>query len=107
VNHVDIVLEGDSNDVVLSQVGSNRTHALSNHITLVTLVSMSIHPVFVRVNGDCRHGQLVSGSKDSNSDFTSVGNEDFFERSSCTGLLLSQARDAVDQRVNARCGCKV
>jgi hypothetical protein len=95
VNHVDTVLKSDSDDIILSEISSNWSHTLSDHITLIRLVSMSVHPVLVRVDGDSRHCQLVCSSENSNSDFTTVGNEDLLERTGGTSLLLSQAGDAI------------
>jgi hypothetical protein len=37
MDHVDIVLESDADDVVLSKIGTNRSAALSNDVCLVRL----------------------------------------------------------------------
>lgn len=78
MDHVDIVLQGDPDDIILSEISSYRSHSFSNEITLVTLVSMSVHPILVRVDGNGGHGQFVGSSENSDSDFTTVGNEDLF-----------------------------
>lgn len=93
MDHVYIVLEGDTYNVILGEVGSHRGHAFTDHITLVTLVSVGVHPVLVRVDGDCRHGKFVRGSEDSDGDFTSVGNKHLLQGTGSSSLLLSQTRD--------------
>lgn len=37
MNHVNTVLQGDSNDVVLGEVGANRRQALPDTISLIRL----------------------------------------------------------------------
>jgi hypothetical protein len=96
MDHVYIVLEGDTDNVVLSEIGSDWGHSLSDHVTFVTLVSVGIHSILVRVDGDCGHGQFMGGSEDSNGNFTSIGDEHLLQGASSTSLLPSQARDPGD-----------
>lgn len=93
MNHVDSVLESDPDDVVLSEVGSDRGEALSNLVGFIGLkvvmrgkasarelerrrregethlVSMSSEPILVRVDGNRGHSELMGRPEDSNSDF--------------------------------------
>lgn len=94
MDHVDAVFKCDSDDVVLSEVGGHWGHSFANQVGLVGFVSMSVHPVLVGVDGDGRHGELVGGTEDSDGDFTSIGDEDFFQRARGSSLLLPQPGDA-------------
>lgn len=49
------------------------------------LVSMSIQSILMREDSNGLHSQLMSCSKDSDSDFTAIGNEDLLERT--TGVV--------------------
>jgi hypothetical protein len=98
------MFQRNPDDIILSQIRRNGSHALSNHVTLVTLIPVGVHPIFVRVDGDCGHGELVGCTEDTDGDFTSVGNEDFFELSIVSGLFLSEGVDAACQELWRRLG---
>ncbi len=93
--HVDAVLKSDADDVILSEVRPDRRQPLPHEITLITLVSMRSHAVFVRVDGDCGHGELMSGSEDADGNLPAIGDEDLLEWTSMTGLLAPKGLDTV------------
>jgi hypothetical protein len=94
VDHVDVVLQSNSDDVVLGEVGGDWGHALADEVRFVRLVSVGTHSVLVRIDGNGGHSKLVGGSEDSDSNLSSVGNEDLLERTRGACLLLSQTSDA-------------
>lgn len=95
MNHVNAVLERDSDDIILSEISSYGRQSLSDLISLIGLLSMSGHLVFNGVDCYGLHSKLVGGSEDTNGDFTSVGDEDLLEGSSMASLFLSQSLDTV------------
>lgn len=102
MNHVDTVLKGDTDDVVLREVGSNRGETWTNKVRLVRLVTMGAHAVLVRVNGDCGHGKLVGRTEDSDSDFSTVGDKDLLQGSAVACLLLTEAVDTGVRRFQSQ-----
>jgi len=88
------VLKGNANNVLLSEVGSDRGKTLANEVRLVRLVTVSVHAVLVRVDGDGRHGELVGGTEDTDGNLTAVGDENLLEGTIVASLELADTVDA-------------
>jgi hypothetical protein len=76
VDHVDIVLDGNLDDLVAGQVGAHR-RILAAPADLVGLVSLlPVHAEAVLMTVDCNgvQRQLVGCAEDADGDFSSVGN---------------------------------
>ena len=86
MNHIYIVLESDPYDIVLSEISGDRCHPFTDLISFiglkrmgsetrniikeqVHLLSMSGHPVLIRIDCNGVHGKFVGSSKDTDSDF--------------------------------------
>jgi hypothetical protein len=75
VDHVDAVLNGNLDDLVAGQVGTDRCvlAAGANLVGLVGLLPVHAEAVLMTVDCDGVQRQLVGGTEDSDGDFTSVG----------------------------------
>jgi hypothetical protein len=64
MDHVHIVLKGDLDDLVTSEIGTDWSilSALANDIGLVSLLPVHTEPVFIAVYGDGVERKLVSGT---------------------------------------------
>ncbi len=87
MDHIDSMLKGNPDDIVLGEISTNRCHAFADlirfvclqmtsttatktsHICTADLLTMSIHTVFVGVNRDCMHREFMSGAEDTDRDF--------------------------------------
>ena len=100
MNHIHVVLQRYPDNIVLSEIGGDRCHALAHEVRLVRLVPMVPHSVFVRVDGDGGHGELMDSTEHSNGDFTSVSDEHLLQRSRVARLSSSKAGDAEESGVS-------
>jgi hypothetical protein len=75
MDHVDAVLDGNFDDLVASQVGSDGRvlAAGANLVGLVGLLPVHAEAVLMTVDCDSVQRQLVGGTEDSDGDFSSVG----------------------------------
>ena len=96
MDHIDAMLQCDANNVLLSKVRPYRCQTLPNHVTLITLVPVSAHAIFVRVNSDGGHGEFMGSPEDTDSDLSTIRDENLLQRTSMTGLLVPQGLDAVE-----------
>ena len=69
MDHVDTMLKCDANDVFLSQVGGDGRQTCSNLVGLIRLLPVGAHPIFVRVDRDGVHHELVRRPEHSDRDF--------------------------------------
>jgi hypothetical protein len=75
MDHVDVVLESNVDDLVASQVGPDGgvLAPLANDIGLVGLLPVHAETVLIAVDGDGVQGEFVGGTEDADWDFTTVG----------------------------------
>ena len=95
MNHIHAVFQCNPNDILLSKVRPNRRQPLPNQVTLVTLVPVSTHPVLKGIDSDGGHGELMRCPEDTDSDLSTISDEDFLQGTSMTGLLVPQRLDAM------------
>jgi hypothetical protein len=87
VNHVNTMLEGNPDDVVLSEISGDGRHAFADLVSLIglyrtyerlirrgelggrDLLPVCGHAILHREDGNGVHGQFVSGTEDSDRDF--------------------------------------
>lgn len=79
MNEVDIVLEGDLDDLVTGQVRTDGSvlPSLSDNVGFIGLLAMHAEAILVAVDGDSLEGQLVGSPEDTDRDLTAVRDEDF------------------------------
>ena len=64
MDHVDAMLECDSDDVVLGEIGGDRSQLFADDVCLVCLVAMRRESIFLGVDGDGLHSKFVSLTED-------------------------------------------
>lgn len=75
MDHVDVVLEGDLDNLVAGEISSNGRvlAAVADLVGLIGFLSMHGKAVFMTVDGDGVQRQLVSCTEDSDWDLSTVG----------------------------------
>jgi len=75
MDHVDLVLEGNLDDLVGGEVGADGRvlAAGANLVGLVGLLAMHAEAVLMAVDGDGVQRQLVGGAEDADGDLAAVG----------------------------------
>ena len=76
VDHVNIMLKGNLDNLISGKIGPDGRvlAAASDNICLICLLAMHAKTVLIAVDGDGVQGELVSGTEDTNGDFSTVGN---------------------------------
>jgi hypothetical protein len=76
MDHVDIMLDGDLDDLVSGQIGTDRSilTALADDIGLIRLLPMHTEAVLIAENCHGMQREFVGGTEDTDWDFASIGN---------------------------------
>lgn len=69
VDHVHSVLECDADDIILSEICSDRGQSSANLVRLIGTLTVGRHAIFVRVDGDGVHRELMRSSEYTDRDF--------------------------------------
>lgn len=90
MDHIDAMLKGDADNVILGEISRNGSEAFSNLIRFIGLsgrtnsvdssalsphqccthlLTMGGQPILVRIDGDCVHRELMGRTEDSDRDF--------------------------------------
>ena len=80
MDHVHTAITGQSDDALDIEVGTDRPLAAADHVGLVGFEAVDGEAVFLRVNRDGPHVQLVGRPENTDSDLAAVGHEQGFSR---------------------------